>query len=202
MESARNAKGKRPAGGIAIRNRKNEERTRPGKGKAEGKEKKSAQRDKTHGQDAIRLREQRRSLAKDISQKKEKSRINKAPPTPAPKTKAHPIHLIDSPNKSVRISQDETVRFISGEEEGRRNIQPGPINLTKRAHVTWPHNLAKLAIAILQGELERSRHIGKQRRPRTFKIICDPSELGRTLQEMADEPTRATLYDVGAPNDS
>ena len=79
-----------------------------------GKEKKEARRDKTLGQEEIRLREQRRSIAKDIALEKSETSSNKAAPPPAPKNKAPPINLLDSPNKSVQISQDASFSNSGG----------------------------------------------------------------------------------------
>ena len=115
--------------------------------------------------------------------------------TTSPKTKEPPTTLIDSPNKSVQISQDER-GCTSGEYEERENIQPGPIDLANREHVAGTHNLAKRAISELKGELDRKRYVAKQRTPQTFKIIGGISKLIRTLQKMAHVPTQSALLDI------
>ena len=104
--------------------------------------------------EAIRLREQRIDLGKDIDLGRAEISSRKAPPPPAPKTKAPPTKLIESPpkspTKSSQLSQEDESGCSSGEEEERGNIAAGPIDLTKPEQVTWPHNLAKLAIAELK----------------------------------------------------
>ena len=96
--------------------------------------------------------------------KKEETSSNMADPPPAPNTKEHPINLLDSPIKSVRISPEDERSCSSGEEEGRKIIHPGPTDLSKTEKVTGPHNLMELVIAELKGELERNRYAKKTKK--------------------------------------
>ena len=81
--------------------------------------------------------------------KEEKSR-NKAPPPPAPKTKAPPTNAIDSqkktPTKPPQISHEDEISCRSGEEAEHANIIAGAIDLSKPEQVAGPRNLMKLAI--------------------------------------------------------
>ena len=125
---------------------------------------------------------------------------NKAAPPPAPKTKDPPLNTLGSPIKSSQISQDDESRCISGEDEEREIAHPGPIDLSKPEQAKGPHNITKLAIAELMGELERNRYVAKPRSSQTFRIICDTAKIGRIVQEMANGPTQATLRGAGKPN--
>ena len=80
---------------------------------------------KMNGQEPSRLRERRRTIAKDISTKNEETSRSKARPPPAPKTKEPPTNLLDlpkkSPIKSAQLSQDDERRCRSGEEEEEKD---------------------------------------------------------------------------------
>ena len=134
--------------------------------------------------------------------KQEETSINKAAPPPVPKAKALPLNQLGSPTKEVRIAQDDEIGCISGEEEDREIAHPWPVDLSEPDQATGAHNLTEHAIAELTGELERNSYVEQQGNPQAFKIICDPAKLGRILQEMANEPTQATLCGAGKPNDA
>ena len=167
-ENARNATREKSIGRTARRDRRKKPGTRTGHGNHERQREKAAQIDKAHEQEAIRLREKRRSQANDIAMKKAKTSGNKAAPTPAPKTKAPTLNLLDSPTKSVQISQDVENRCIPG-EEGRENIQPRKIDLSKPEQSPGPRNPPKLAIAGFKDELEGRRYIKNKEAPRHLR---------------------------------
>ena len=85
--------------------------------------------------------------------KKPETSSNKAAPPPAPKTKAPPINLLDSPIKSVQISQADERRCISWGEGGREIIHPGQIDQSVPEKAEGAHNRMGLAIAELKGDL-------------------------------------------------
>ena len=95
------------------------------------------ERDITKEQEEIRLREQRRNLEKDISMGKAETSSNKAPPPPAPKTKAPPTNLLDAPRKipteKPQLSQEDERRCISREDEEHGDIIAGPTDIKTRA---------------------------------------------------------------------
>ena len=163
---------------------------------------------KTHELEAIRLREQRRDLEKDIALGGSEKSRNKAPPPPAPKSEAHPTNILESPPKSptrpVQLSKEDERICSSGEEEEeeRGDIAPGPIDLTKSEQVAGAPDLMTLFIAELKDVQERTKYVEKQRSPQTFEIIGDPGGIGGTLQEMGNEPTQPTLYDLEMPSGS
>ena len=59
----------------------------------------------------------------------------------------------------------------------------------------------KFATSKLKRERERKRYVEKQRSSRAFNILCDPSKLGRIMQEMANGPTQDTLIGMEMPTE-
>ena len=69
----------------------------------------------------------------------------------------------------------------------------------KPSYLAWTDARIELLISELGGERGSARFIENQRSSQTCKIIIGPEKIGEILQEMANEPTQATLTDLYKP---